>query len=150
MNMFQQWISHAIALIQKLQIFNSNRHNTTILDDNVRAAKADNHNEEIKCIICEKKFKSVSNLDKHDRKFHMTKEPVPRYRCFHCTKISQNKKNLCDHMTTEHKICLICEKVFLSEVTLDNHKKVNHRTNFYKHSLERDPSMKNHKIKKFK
>jgi hypothetical protein len=116
---------------------------TTILDDNVSAAKADNHNEEIKCIICEKKFKSVSNLDKHDRKLHMTKELVPRYRCFHCTKISQNKKNLCDHMTTEHKICLICEKVFLSELTLDNHKKVNHRSNFYKHSLERDPSMKN-------
>ena len=47
-------------------------------------------------------------------------------------------------------ICLICEKVFLSEVTLNNHKKVNHRTNFYNHYIERDPSMKNHKIKRFK
>ena len=50
----------------------------TILDDNVSAAKIDNCNEEIKFIICEKKFKYVSNLDKHGKKFHMTKEPVPR------------------------------------------------------------------------
>ena len=57
----------------------------TILDDNVSAAKT---NEEKKCIICVKKFKSVSNLDKHGRKCHKTKEPVPKYKCFHCTKIS--------------------------------------------------------------
>ena len=70
---------------------------------NVSDVKMDNHNE---------KFKTVANLDKHDRKFHITKEPVPKHRCSQYTKISQNKKNLYDHMTTENKICLICEKVF--------------------------------------
>ena len=121
-----------------------------IQDDNASAAKTDIYVEEIKCIICEKKFKSESNLEKHDKKFHLTKESVPKYKCFHCTKISENKIKLYNHMSAEHTICLICEKVFSSESTLDNHKKMTHRTNFSKHSIERDPSLRNHKIKKFK
>ena len=53
-----------------------------ISDDNASAAKTDNHIREIKCIIWENNFKSESNLEKHYRKCHMTKEPVPKYKCF--------------------------------------------------------------------
>ena len=80
---------------------------------NVSDVKMHNHNEKTKCIICEKKFKTVSNLDKHDRKFHIKQKNLcQNIGVFQYTKINQNKKNLYDHMTTEHRICLICEKAF--------------------------------------
>ena len=45
--------------------------------------KTDKYFGEMKCIISENKFKPVSCLEKHDKKFYLTKEPVLKYKCFH-------------------------------------------------------------------
>ena len=105
-----------------------------------------------KCIICIKIFKSKATSTNHDKKFHMNKEIIPQYKCDHCNAVFEIKFHLCDHLEQKHIKCTSCSKIFSSKPSLETHMKIFHKQVSLvvssKHTLERDPSLKNHKNKK--
>ena len=78
-------------------------------------------NTEYKCEKCDKKFKSVTNLNIHIKKFHENQE--------------LNR-------------CTYCELLFPSEKLLKMHVIAVHKNESKKHMIEREPSLANHKQKK--
>ena len=71
------------------------------------------------CEICNNKLKTSSNLKNHEAKFHNQQQ-----RCTFCSKNFESNKTLESHITAVHKIGIT------------------------KHTLEREPSLANHKQKK--
>ena len=52
------------------------------------------------------------------------------------------------HINGNHKKCSICEHIFTNTKVLQSHMKAVHKKEISKHTIEREPSLKNHKIKK--
>ena len=75
-----------------------------------------------KCKKCDKKLKSVSNLNNHIKKFHENQE------------LNQ---------------CTYCARLFPSEQLLNMHVIAVHHNESKKHTIEREPSLANQKQKKF-
>ena len=58
------------------------------------------------------------------------------------------KNSIIKHKRREHFQCKKCERYFKDAMNLDKHMIKMHKENNKKHDLEREPSLRNHKIKK--
>ena len=109
-------------------------------DDSV--GKTDNP---IKCDMCKKMFKSSDNLQTHIEK-KGTKDKF--YKGDKCNSTFARKSEVLPHINETNKKCNICERKFTNTTVLQTHMKAIHKKELPKHKLEREPSLKNHKIKK--
>ena len=98
---------------------------------------------ENKCVLCDKTFKSEANLKTHDKRCQMKKGSDNEYCCQYCSKTFLYKGSLIQHITNQRKKYGVCSYIVPSAKAV--HKKVQ-----FKHTIEREPSLKNHKNKKYK
>ena len=105
---------------------------------------------DISCVIGAKKFKTEKNFKTHDLKYHMKKAIINGYSCDYCRRSFSAKKDLLGHITNQYKKCDICQKQFQSEKVLEAHKRSVHKQVQVKHTIEGEPSFKNHKNRKKK
>lgn len=108
------------------------------------------HEEEYECEICRKKFKSLNNMKKHDIKFHMKhgSNNENLYKCDQCNNMFKNKQEVPAHIIDHHLKCKTCARTFPNTKSLNVHITAIHSRGSLKHTIEREPSLKNHKIKK--
>ena len=104
---------------------------------------------ELKCVLCEKIFKTEATLKTYDKRCHMKKGSDTEYCCQYCSKIFPAKIQMVEHITNQHKKCCVCNNIFPSDKVLEAHAKAVHRKVQFKHTIEREPSFKNHKNKKY-
>ena len=104
---------------------------------------------ELNCLLCQKTFKSENTLKTYDLWYHMKKGLKNGYFCEYCTKSFLAKVNLLGHITNEHKKCDVCKNIFPSDKVLESHKRSVHKKVQFKHTIEREPSLRNHKNKKY-
>ena len=64
-------------------------------------------------------------------------------------KLCSRKSDVLPHINESHKKCNICEPIFTNTTVLQTHLKANHMKELPKHKLEREPSLKNHKSKRY-
>ena len=88
-------------------------------------------------------LRQKKNLKTHDEKGISN-----RYTCEYCSRSFLAKINLLGHITNQHKKCDVCQNIFQSEKVLEAHKRSVHKKVQLKHTIEREPSFKNHKNKK--
>ena len=77
-------------------------------------------NNGFNCDICTKEFKSISNLNNFDRKYHMVKGKNI-YKCDNCNEKHTDKVKIKCHITKEHISCATCLKVFPTIYSLNIH-----------------------------
>ena len=70
------------------------------------------------------------------------------YKCDNCDPVFDKKPKLKKHIDYNHTYCLLCEKVYPTQESLELHFDAVHKTGIAKHTLEREPSYQNHKVKK--
>ena len=109
--------------------------------------KVDNNAEVLECKVCEKKFWNEISSQNHDRNVHLTLGPGDNviYKCDYCKSLQLTREQLFNHITNNHKRCTICAKVFSTSKSFEKHDKPNHHKATAKHTLEREPSLKNYK-----
>ena len=104
-------------------------------------------NGEIKCTHCQKEFKTKNNLQNHVKKFHSLKCEF-----LNCKTIFIDTAQLETHKEANHVKCEECGKLFMTKIRLNDHFIADHRDKMIpmrtKQSIEREPSLKNHKIKR--
>ena len=95
-------------------------------------------------------FKSFDNLQTHDQKFHIEKKGKKenKYKCDQCISTFARKIKVLPHINESHTKFYICEHIFTNITLLQTHMKAIHNKELIKHKLEREPGLKNHKIKK--
>ena len=95
-------------------------------------------------------FKSSDNLQTHDQKFHMEKKGNKDkiFKFDQCSSTFARKSEIPPHINESRTKCNICERIFTNTTLLQMHMKAIHKKELTKHKLEREPSLKNHKIKK--
>ena len=71
------------------------------------------------------------------------------FKCDYCSETNLTRQALYNHILNKHKKCTMCEKICPTQNSFENHMKVIHHTSSSKHTLEREPSLKNYKNKKF-
>ena len=71
------------------------------------------------------------------------------YKCDYCSEINFKKPELYNHIISTHKKCTVCAKVCPTQNSFENHMKAIHNKSSSKHTLEREPSLKNYKNKKY-
>ena len=106
----------------------------------------------LECNICRKEFKNKNTLKNHDEKFHMTKGQLENgsstVKCYNCNKKFMEKNLLKNHISKDHIICSDCKNVFPTITSLNIHITAVHDNLTGKHNLEREPSLKNHKMRR--
>ena len=106
----------------------------------------------LECSICKKEFKTKIALNNHDEKYHIIRGQFGSgsfsYKCDNCNKKFTEKNTLEHHIAQDHIKCSICQKVFPTISSLNIHITAVHDNLKMKHKLEREPSLKNHKIKR--
>ena len=103
--------------------------------------------KELKCRLCDKLFKTESNLSNHDKKFHM-KKGTTTYKCDNCNEKLVNKINLENHISKEHITCNLCMKIFLTITSLNIHITAVHDKLKTKHQIEKEPSLRTKKLQR--
>ena len=103
-----------------------------------------------KCEICQKICKSGNNMKEHDENYHIKNNSSINieYKCDQCILTFKEKSEVSIHIINMHKKCIHCRKIFTTEKLLETHIKAIHKKENKKHNIEREPSLKNHKIKK--
>jgi hypothetical protein len=91
------------------------------------------------CDICNKEFKSKSNLQNHDKKYHMVKGRNI-YKCDNCNEKLDDKPKLKYHIMKEHIACAICLKIFPTRTSLNIHITAVHEQLITKHQIDKEPS----------
>ena len=88
-------------------------------------------------------------MKKHDIKFHMKQgsnnENV--YKCDQCNNMFKNNQEVTSHNIDHHQKCKTCAKIFPNAKSLKGHITAIHSRGSLKHTIEREPSIKNHKIR---
>ena len=87
-------------------------------------------------------------MTRHDQRFHLRQGTVNEFKCDFCNETFADKIMLCDHIPNIHKKCTLCAKMFPTTDSLETHVLAVHKKRKSKHTIERDPSMKNHKNKR--
>ena len=101
----------------------------------------------LNCKLCNKVFKSESNLLNHDKKFHM-KKGTTTYKCDNCNEKLVNKINLENHISKEHITCNLCMKIFPTITSLNIHITAVHDKLKTKHQIEKEPSFRTKKVQR--
>ena len=105
-------------------------------------------NCKLQCQKCDKYFKNMNNLNIHIRKYHELENMEDPYECDVCWAPMSTKSIIRKHKRKDHFECKKCENYFKDTITLDDHMIKKHQENNKKHKLEREPSLRNHKIKR--
>ena len=79
----------------------------------------------------------------------MKKGTENMYCCKYCAETFSDIVQLAGHITSYHKKCYVCENIFPSQRDIETHMKTVHKREISKHSLSREPSVRNHKNKNF-
>ena len=87
-------------------------------------------------------------MNRHDQRFHLRQGTDNEFKCDFCNETFADKIMLCDHIPNIHKKCTLCAKMFPTTDSLETHVLAVHKKRKSKHTIERDPSMKNHKNKR--
>ena len=118
--------------------------------NNLEEHKIENDTELLECKVCEQLFRNEITSKNHDRKVHVTLGPgdTVSYKCDYCKSLQLTREQLFNHIPNNHKRCTICAKVFSTSKSFEKHDKPNHHKATAKHTLEREPSLKNSKNKK--
>ena len=103
--------------------------------------------KELKCRLCDKLFKTESNLSNHDKKFHM-KKGTTTYKCDNCNEKLDDKLKLKYHITKEHIACATCFKIFPTISSLNIHITAVHDKLITKHQIEKEPSLRQKKVQR--
>ena len=98
-----------------------------------------------KNISIPKKKVSFQFIFQHKNETNVFDNP---YKCANCDQVFDKKPKLNMHIDNDHKYCLLCEKVYPTQESLEFHFDAVHKTGLAKHTLEREPSYQNHKVKK--
>ena len=106
------------------------------------------HAKENKCDVCSRDLKRKATLLNHDKKFHILKG-TNIYKCDNCKEKMDDKTKLINHITKEHIYCTICRKILLNPTSLNFHMIAVHESKKEKHQLEKEPSLRNIKVKKY-
>ena len=135
--------------VQEGHVFSEDSHSNPSRKNNIEKKESKTANQ-TKCDICQKIFKSTDNLKTYDEKFQMkrTTSKGQTFKCDQCGFPSKDKSEVHNHINEKHKKCDICECIFTNSKTLETHVKAIHKKEIIKHTLEREPSLQNHKIKK--
>ena len=104
--------------------------------------------DDLKCFICKKHFRNTTLLGIHDKRFHLEKGTA-LYKCDNCNERFEDKMQLVQHITTYHVPCSICKKVFPTSSSLSDHFTAVHDKLKLKHTIEREASLRIHKVKRF-
>ena len=96
------------------------------------------------------KFKSQNNMKKHGIKFHIKKGTNNQnlYKCDQCDNMFNNMQEVPLHIVEHHLKCKTCARIFPNIKSLKVHITAIHSKGSLKHTIEREPSLKNHKVKK--
>ena len=70
------------------------------------------------------------------------------YKCDNCEQVFDKKSKLKKHIDNDHTYCVLCEKVYPTQESLEFLFEAVHKTGMAKHSMEIEPSYQNHKVKK--
>ena len=92
--------------------------------------------KELNCKLCDKIFKSESNILNHDKKFHM-KKGTTAYKCDYCNEKLVNKNNLENHISKEHITCNLCMEIFPTITSLNTHITAVHDKLKIKHKIKK-------------
>ena len=92
--------------------------------------------------------KNVNTFKTHDLKYHMKKGINNGYCCEYCRNKFSAKINLLSHIINQHKKCDMCKKIFQSDKVLETHIRSVHKRVQFKNTIEREPSFKNHLVKR--
>ena len=103
---------------------------------------------EFKCFICNKEFRNETTLGNHDKKFHLEKG-ASFFKCDNCDETFWEKLQLGQHITKEHTSCSLCKKVYPDSTSLNYHVTAVHNKLKMKHDIERESSLRIHKVKRF-
>ena len=103
--------------------------------------------KELKCKLCDKVFKSESNLLNHDKKFHIKKGSTT-YKCDNCYEKFANKINLENHISKEHITCNLCMKIFPIITSLNIHITAVYDKLKTKHQIEKEPTFRTKKVQR--
>ena len=115
----------------------SERVETTTKKDNI----------DFNCDICKKEFKSISNLNNQDKKYHMVKgKNISKFD--NCNEKHGDKVKLKCHITKEHISCATCPKIFPTISSLNIHITAIHDKLITKHQIEKEPSYRQKKFQK--
>ena len=85
-------------------------------------------------------------MENHDKRYHILKG-TNIYKCDNCNEKMENRNVLKQHINKEHITCSLCDKVFPSITSLNNHITAIHDKLKPKHDIEREPSLRVHKTK---
>ena len=134
---------------QIMKLLKIQESNTYKYIDEMQKSKINKDTKEIKekCEICQK---VCSNMKEHDENHHIKNSSSNNieYKCDICTLTFKDKCEVPAHIIDKHRKCTHCKKIFTTEKVLETHIKAIHNKNDKKHNIEREPSLKNHKIKK--
>ena len=103
---------------------------------------------ELKCFICNKEFRNETTLGNHDKKFHLEKG-ASFFKCDNCDETFWEKMQLGQHITKDHTSCSLCKKVYPDSTSLNYHVTAVHNKLKMKHDIERESSLRIHKVKRF-
>ena len=100
-----------------------------------------------KCDICQK---VCNNMKEHDENHHIQNSSSNniKYKCDRYTLKFKDKCELPPNIIDKQRKCTHCRKIFTTEKVLETHIKTIHNKDYKKHKIEREPSLKNLKIKK--
>ena len=95
-------------------------------------------------------FKSFDNLQTMIRSSILKRREKNKiYKCYQCiSTLFSRKIKVLPHINESHTKCSICEHIFTNITLLQTHMKAIHNKELIKHKIEREPGLKNHKIKK--
>ena len=78
----------------------------------------------------------------------MNADNTAMYKCDYCSSTFEEKSELSVHMTERHTTCTYCRKLFSTPKVLEIHIQAIHKKENMKHTIEREPSLKDHKMKR--
>ena len=72
----------------------------------------------------------------------MKKGSDTEYCCHYCSKIFPDEIQIVEHITNQDKKCCVCNNIFPSDKVLEAHAKEVHKKVQFKHTIEREPSLR--------
>ena len=103
--------------------------------------------KELNCKLCDKVFKTKSNLLNYDKKFHK-KKGTKTYKCDNCNEKLDYKSNFENHINKEHIICNLCTKILPTITSLNIHITAVHDKLKTNHQIEKEPSWRTKKLQR--
>ena len=138
LNVIQSNYNANTQVVESSWIFSSNNVTNAINDDS----------DELNCYICKKGFYSNKELRDHNNLIHEGNKSNELLKCKNCSEKFKEKSELENHIKIQHATCSLCDQVYSTKESLIFHISAVHEKVNNKHVLEKEPSFKNHKLKR--